>query len=84
MTKTTKTTARRPRRASPGRGRKATTKVETIKGLLTRKNGCTRADVKAATGWPSVSMAQQAAAAGLRLRQERRPGELTRYYGTPA
>jgi len=42
-------------------------KLEIIVGLLKRKEGCTTAQVLAATKWPSVSMPQQAKAAGLEL-----------------
>jgi hypothetical protein len=59
-------------------------KLELVVGLLTRKEGCTTADVLAATQWPSVSMPQQAKAAGLKLRKEKAKGEVTRYYGTAA
>ncbi len=56
------------------------TKTELIAGLLKRKGGCTSADVLKATGWPAVSMPQQAKAAGLKLRKEKAKGEPTRYY----
>lgn len=52
---------------SNGTKRKAS-KVATIAKLLTRAKGCTRADVLKATKWPSVSMQQQARAAGIKLR----------------
>jgi rubrerythrin len=63
---------------------RAGSKLEMVVGLLTRKEGCTTADVLAATEWPSVSMPQQALAAGLKLRKEKAKGEVTRYYGTAA
>lgn len=53
-------------------------KLETIVKLLTREEGCTTADVLKATGWPSVSMPQQAKAAGLTLHKEK-AGGVTRY-----
>jgi hypothetical protein len=56
------------------------TKLAIVTGLLTRAKGCTRADVLEATGWPSVSVQQQAAAAGLTLRSEK-DGPVLRYYG---
>ena len=56
------------------------TKLEMIVGLLKRKEGCTTADVLKATGWPSVSMPQQAKAAGLKLKKEKAKGEPTRYH----
>lgn len=55
-------------------------KVDLIAGLLKRKGGCTTADVLKATGWPAVSMPQQAKAAGLKLRKEKKAGEVTRYF----
>lgn len=57
-------------------------KVEIIAGLLKRKAGCTSKDVLDATGWPAVSMPQQAKAAGLKLRKVKESGEPTRYYGS--
>lgn len=56
------------------------TKLEIVKGLLMRTAGCTLADILAATGWPSVSVPQQARAAGLTLRKEK-DGSVTRYFG---
>lgn len=55
-------------------------KLEIVVGLLTRKEGCTAAEVLAACEWPAVSMPQQARAAGLTLRQEK-DGKVTRYWG---
>lgn len=60
------------------------TKLAIVAGLLTRKEGCTGADVLKATAWPSVSMPQQAKAAGLKLRKEKAKGEPTRYFGSAA
>ena len=51
--------------------------------LLLRPEGCTAAEVLAATKWPAVSMPQQARAAGLKLKKEK-DGKVTRYWGTPA
>lgn len=67
-------------RAPPGMpgGVRPGSKLEAIVGLLTRPEGCTTKDVLAATGWPSVSMPQQAKAAGLTLRKEK-VGGVTRY-----
>lgn len=53
-------------------------KLAVIVGLLKRKEGCTVKDVLAATGWPTVSMPQQAKAAGLSLKKEK-DGSVTRY-----
>lgn len=60
----------------------ARSKVNLIGDLLSRPEGCTTADVLAATGWPSVSMPAQAKFAGLALRKEKVKGEPTRYWGT--
>lgn len=59
-------------------------KLETIAGLLTRPEGCTTADVMTACDWPSVSMPQQAEAAGLKLVKDpqKRDGR-TVYRGEP-
>jgi Protein of unknown function (DUF3489) len=57
----------------------AKSKVDIIAALLTREGGCTGADILKATGWPSVSVPQQAKAAGLTLHKSKKPGEPTRY-----
>jgi hypothetical protein len=62
--------------------KKSGTKLEMIVALLKRKQGCTTKDVLDATGWPAVSMPQQAKAAGLKLRKEKAKGEPTRYYAS--
>lgn len=54
-------------------------KLEVIVKLLQREGGCTTADVLKACQWPSVSMPQQAKAAGLTLRKEKQ-GKVTRYW----
>jgi hypothetical protein len=38
-----------------------------LKEMLERKQGCTRPEILEATGWPSVSVQQQAKALGLKL-----------------
>jgi hypothetical protein len=53
-----------------------------IKRLLLRKNGCTRKDVLAATGWVAVSMQAMAKACGLKLRQEKVKGTPISYFGS--
>lgn len=55
-------------------------KVAAIAALLTRPEGTTTAEILKATGWPSVSVPQQAKAAGLKLRKEKEKGSPTRYY----
>lgn len=59
-------------------------KLEIVAGLLTRKEGCTLADVLRETGWPSCSMPQMANSAGLALRRDKAKGEPTRYFGSSA
>jgi hypothetical protein len=64
------------RKANPA-GAKAVrpgSKLETIVALLTRAGGCTTKDILEATEWPAVSVPQQARAAGLKLRKEKRDG----------
>lgn len=69
--------------SGPAKAIRPGSKLEIVVGLLTRKGGCTSADILAATEWPAVSVPQQARAAGLTLRQEK-DGKVTRYWGTPA
>jgi hypothetical protein len=71
----TKTTARAPSVTVVRPGSKAAA----IADLLRRPEGCTTADVLKATGWPSVSLNQQATAAGLTLRKVKE-GRITRYF----
>jgi hypothetical protein len=79
--KATKVASKPPKRTSePRKGSARVLKVEAIGKLLRRPNGCTRPEVLAATGWPSVSMQQQAEALGVKLKQDKKPGELTRYF----
>lgn len=56
-------------------------KLEIVVGLLTRADGCTGKEILAATGWPTVSVPQQAKAAGLVLSKEKIDG-ITRYRAT--
>jgi Protein of unknown function (DUF3489) len=49
-------------------------KLALIVGLLRRPKGCTTKQVLEATGWPAVSMPQQAKAAGLTLQKEKVDG----------
>lgn len=58
-------------------------KLAIVVGLLTRPEGCTTKEVLDATGWPTVSMPQQAKAAGLTLRKEK-DGKVSRYFGAAA
>lgn len=61
---------------------KRLTRAQQIGKLLLRPQGCTRKEILALTRWDSVSVDQQAEAAGLELRKERKHGA-TRYYGKP-
>jgi len=47
--------------------------------MVTRKNGCTQEECAKAMGWQSVSMAMRARDANVKLRKERKDGEV-RYY----
>lgn len=66
-------------KAAKTEGVREGTKLALVVGLLKRSEGCTTADVLSATGWPSVSMPQQAKAAGLKLRKEK-DGKVSRYF----
>ena len=57
----------------------AKTKTELAADLIRRKNGCTSADILAATGWPAVSVPAIAKATGIKLLKDKQPGEATRY-----
>lgn len=73
----------KPARKAKGNAKPAGSKgskVALIGTLLARKQGCTRADVLQATGWPAVSMQQQAKALGVKLKVQKLPGEVSRYY----
>lgn len=71
-----------PKKAKKAKAeKKPQNKTAMVGKMLLRKNGCTTAEVLAATGWPSVSMPYQAKAVGLSLRKEK-DGKVTRYYGT--
>lgn len=71
-------------KASKGKraGDKGQTKTALVGQLLLRKEGCTTADILAATGWPTVSVPAQAKAVGIGLRKEK-DGKVTRYFGVP-
>ncbi len=62
-----------------GQGVRPGTKLQTIVGLLKRPKGCTRTEAMKAVDWPSISLQQQAAAAGLKLRKEKVDGK-NRYF----
>lgn len=72
--------AKAPRTAT--RNESGLTKLSAVAGLLQRPEGCTREDILALTGWPSVTVPGMAAKAGLKLRQEKQ-GRSFRYWGTP-
>jgi hypothetical protein len=56
-------------------------KLEIISKLLHRKQGCTRKEVLVATGWPAVSMPDQARQLGITLKTEKQDG-VTRYWAS--
>lgn len=62
---------------------RAGSKLAIVAELLTRSGGCTTKEVLEATGWPTVSMPQQAKAAGLVL-SKTKDGKVSRYTGAPA
>lgn len=62
----------------------AQTKRAVASALLTREGGTTLKEILEATGWPSISIPQLAAASNLVLRKEKVKGSPTRYFGTPA
>lgn len=74
-----KTKAKAPKKAKAEKTARSGSKTEVIKGLLSRAAGCTAADVMEATGWPSVSMPQQARNLGIKLKTEKE-GRVTRYW----
>lgn len=55
------------------------TKLHTIVKLLKRPDGCTRKQAMAAVHWPSISLHQQAAQAGLELEKRKVNGK-NRYF----
>jgi len=65
-----------------GEGPRPGSKMEIIHGLLTRKKGCTVADILEATSWPSISVPATAELLGLKLKKEKAKGERTRYFGS--
>jgi hypothetical protein len=58
------------------------TKKEIIGALLTKPGGTTVAEILKETGWPSVSVPQQAAALGMKLEKQVKNGKTT-YIGVP-
>lgn len=62
---------------------RAGSKLAIVAGLLQRPEGCTGKEILDATGWPTVSVPQQAKAAGLVLSKEK-DGTVTRYRGAVA
>lgn len=59
---------------TPSAGVRAGSKLEIIVALLTRPGGCTAKECMEACNWPAISMPQQAKAAGLTLKKEKRDG----------
>lgn len=62
----------------------AQTKRAIASALLTRDEGATLKEILGATGWPSISIPQLAAASNLVLTKEKVKGSPTRYFGKPA
>lgn len=57
------------------------TKLDIVRELLLRPEGCTRQEILDATGWPTVSVPANAATLKLSLTKEKKPGEVMRYWG---
>lgn len=74
----TKSAARRPVKSTTTRAASGKTKTQLIADMLRRPGGCTTAEVLKATGWPSVSMPQQAKLVGIKL-IKKKDGKVTRY-----
>jgi hypothetical protein len=62
-------------------GPRGGSKTEVVRDLLTRRGGCTGAEVLEATGWTAVSMPAMAKACGLSIRKEKEKGSPTQYFG---
>ncbi len=87
--KTRKAAAPKPKKAAPKKPKaraaakaavKTTSKTVAVVAMLTRKSGCTRAEVLAATGWTAISMQQVAKVARLKL-TAKKDGVCLRYFG---
>lgn len=71
-----------PRAArAPGAPREGN-KRDLVAKLLQRPEGTTTREILEVTGWPAVSVPQQAKASGLALRKDKVVGQPTRYFGT--
>ena len=70
---------RKAKATANARTPRAGTKLEIIKRMLNRKNGCTAKEVMAACEWPAVSMPQQAKALGIKLKTQK-IGRTTHYW----
>lgn len=73
----------RRRRGAPRKRTEGPTKRQLVEQLLLRPEGTTTREILDATGWPAVSVPQQAKASGLALRLEKN-GKVTRYFGERA
>ncbi len=76
-TAATRTTTAQVNRARPG------SKAYTVGQLMLRREGVTAAEAIAATGWPSISLPQQATACGLTYTTQR-IGRTVRYFANAA
>lgn len=80
----TKSTASKPKATSHTNGAsnggiRPGSKIEIVANLLKRPEGCTTAEVLAATNWLAVSMPAMAKSAGLTLKKEK-DGKISRYH----
>ena len=74
-----KAASSKPRAGGKSNGSRPGTKTAAVAELLTRKEGCTAKEIMDLCHWPSVSVPQQARAAGLKLRSKKE-GRITRYW----
>jgi hypothetical protein len=80
--KTKAKTKRAPKaKAANGSGPRKGSTQEIMYKLLTRGKGCTRPEILKATGWKAVSVQQVCAALGLKIKMEKKKGEVTTYWG---
>ena len=58
-------------------------KNKIITRMLSRTSGCSRKELLEALGWKAVSMQQVSKMVGLKLKIDKVPGKVMRYFGTP-
>jgi hypothetical protein len=78
--KRAKAAIKAPPKAKRASEPRAGSKTAMAADLIRRPEGCTTADILKATDWPTVSLPAVAKAAGITLRKDKKPGEVTRYF----